>query len=97
MSPEQLLETAALLGVFVLLAGGYGALYGLGQLRAQPALIVAGFATYVVQCGTMAVLLLDTPLLGWWKAFLAVSCALYLAIPPLTWRYLNRLHNEPGP
>jgi hypothetical protein len=92
MSPTQLLQTAALLGLFVLLAGSYGVLYGLGQLRGRQKLVVAAFASYALQCAVAAALLLATPLLGGWKAFIAVSCALYLAVPPLTWRYLTALH-----
>ena len=92
MNPEQVLETAALLGLFVLLAGGYGLLYGLGQLRRRRDLIVACFACYGLQCIVVVAVLLFTPLLGWWKAFIALSCALYLAIPPVTWRYLTALH-----
>jgi len=92
MSAAQLLETAALLGLFVSLAGAYGLLYGLGRLRQRRALIVAGFASYGLQCVVTIALLLLTPLLGGWKAFIALSCAIYLAIPPLTWRYLAALH-----
>jgi len=92
MSAAQLLQTAALLGLFVLLAGGYGLLYGLGQLRDRRNLVVAAFASYALQCIVAAALLLFTPLLAWWKAFIAISCAAYLVIPPVTWRYLTGLH-----
>lgn len=93
MSPAQLLETAALLALFVLLAGGYGLLYGLGQLRHRHWLIVAAFASYGLQCAVTIAILLLTPLFPWWKGLIALSCAIYLAIPPLTWRYLAALHH----
>ena len=92
MSPAQMLQTSGLLGLFVLLAGGYGLLYGLGQLRHRRELIRAGFASYALQCLVAVAVLAFTPLLGWWKAFIALSCALYCFIPPVTWRYLTLLH-----
>jgi len=92
MSAEQMLETSILLGLFVLLAGGYGVLYGLGQLRRRRDLVMASFASYGLQCMVAAAVLLFTPLLGWWKAFIGLSCALYCLLPPITWRYLTLLH-----
>ncbi len=92
MSPAQMLETSGLLGLFVLLAGCYGLLYGLGHLHHRRDLIRAGFASYALQCAVAVAVLMFTPLLGWWKAFIALSCVLYCAIPPVTWRYLTLLH-----
>jgi hypothetical protein len=92
MSAAGMLETAALLGLFVSLAGAYGVLYGLGRLQRRRALIVAGFASYALQCAVTIALLLLTPLLGWWKAFVVLSCAIYFAIPPVTLRCLVALH-----
>ncbi len=92
MSAAQLLQTTALLGLFVLLAGSYGLLYGLGRLRDRRDLVVAAFTSYVLQCIVAAALLLFTPLLAWWKTFIAISCVAYLVIPPITWRYLTALH-----
>jgi hypothetical protein len=92
MKPPELLETAVLLGLFVLLGGGYGVLYGLGRLRRRNDLVVAGFASYALQCVVAAVVLWLTPLLLWWKVFVGLSCAAYVAIPPVVWRYLTTLH-----
>lgn len=92
MSAAQMLATASLLGLFVLFAFGYGLLYGLGRLHRRRALIGAGFTSYGLQCLVTAAVLLFTPLLGWWKALVALSCALYFAIPPVTWRSLAALH-----
>ena len=92
MSAAQVLQTACLLGLFVLLAGCYGVLYGLGHLRGRREWVTAGFVAYGVQCVIALAVLFFTPLVAWWKAFIGLSCALYLAIPPVTWRYLARLH-----
>lgn len=92
MSPVDMLATASLLGVFVLLAFCYGMLYGLGQLRSRRGLISAGYAVYGLQCLVAAAVLAFTPLLGWWKVVIALSCAAYLFIPPVTWRSLTALH-----
>lgn len=94
MNAAQLLETAVFLALFVLLAGGYGLLYGLGQLRHRRSLMVAAFASYGLQCVVTIALLLLTPLLAWWKGLIALSCAIYFAIPPITWRYLAALHHS---
>jgi hypothetical protein len=96
MSGAQLLQSAALLGLFVLLAFGYGLLYGFGRLRGRRALVVAAFAVYALQCAIAAAVLAFTPLLAWWKAFVALSCALYFFIPPLAWRGLAALHRLDG-
>jgi hypothetical protein len=95
MSAPQLLQTAGLLGLFVLLAGGYGLLYGLGRLRERRGLVLAGFASYALQCVVAVAVLLDAPI-GGWKAFVALSCAIYLFIPPVTWRCLAALHAHEG-
>ncbi len=92
MTPTQMLQTSGLLGLFVLFAGGYGLLYGLGRLRHRRDLLHVGFASYALQCLVALAVLAFTPLLAWWKAFIALSCVLYCAIPPVTWRYLTLLH-----
>lgn len=92
MSGPEMLRTAALLGLFVLLAGCYGVGYGLGRLRGGREWTVAGYVAYGLQCAVAGALLAFTPLLAWWKAFIILSCALYLGIPPLAWRWLSALH-----
>ncbi|HEX6796052.1 MAG TPA: hypothetical protein VF304_19615 [Casimicrobiaceae bacterium] len=92
MTPPQLLETSTLLGLFVLLAGAYGLLYGLGRLHGRRELIAAGFTSYLLQCAVAAALLWRTPLLDGWKTFIGISSAAYLLLPPLVWRYLSALH-----
>ena len=91
MSALQMLGTSLLLGLFVLLAGCYGLLYCLGRLRASRSLVRAGFVAYLLQ-GVAAGLLASGALDLWWKALLVASFVAYLAIPPLTWRFLEQLH-----
>lgn len=86
--------TSLLLGLFVLLAGCYGVLYCFGRLRADDRLGRAAAFAYLLQ-GIATVLLALTALDFWWKALLLASFVAYLPIPPLTWRFLENLH-EPG-
>ena len=91
MSAAQMLATSLLLGLFVLLAGCYGVLYCLGRLRANRRFGRAAVAAYLLQ-GISTCLLALTPLDFWWKALLLASFVAYLPIPPLTWRFLEILH-----
>jgi hypothetical protein len=91
MSAVQMLGTSLLLGLFVLLAGCYGVLYCLGRLRANRWLRRAAVTAYLLQGITTGLLAL-TPLDLWWKALLLASFVAYLPIPPLTWRFLELLH-----
>ena len=91
MTAAQMLGTSLLLGAFVLLAGCYGLLYCLGRLRASRGLVRAAAAAYLLQ-GVTAGLLALSPLDQWWKGLLLASFVAFGAIPPLTWRVLERLH-----
>jgi len=91
MTAAQMLGTSLLLGAFVLLAGGYGLLYCLGRLRASRGLGHAAAAACLLQ-GVTAGLLALSSLDLWWKALLLASFVVFAAIPPLTWRFLERLH-----
>jgi hypothetical protein len=91
MTAAQMLGTSLLLGLFVLLAGCYGLLYCLGRLRASRNLVRAAVAAYLLQ-GVTTGLLASSALDLWWKALLVASFVAYLAIPPLTWRFLEQLH-----
>jgi hypothetical protein len=87
-----LLETALLLGAFVLLAGCYGVLYGVGRLVGRRAALAASFACYALQCAVAAAVIARAPLADFWKAFIAASTLAYLVIPPITWRFLEKTH-----
>ena len=86
-----MVATSLLLGVFVLMAGCYGALFCFARLRRDRRLARAAVACYGLQAVTAA-LLMVTALDFWWKALLLASLAAYWPIPPLTWRFLERLH-----
>jgi hypothetical protein len=92
MTPQALVLTALLLGLFVLAGGAYGSLYAAGRLCASDTLRRAGFAFYGAQALLVAAVWLTTPLFLGWKVFVALSCLAYGFIPPVTLNYLERLH-----
>jgi hypothetical protein len=96
MSPEDLIRTSLLLGAFVLLAGLYGLLYSAGLLFNNQGLFVAGQVSFGLQCLVTLAIILMTPLAPWWKLLVVVSSAIYCCIPPVTWRYLQRIHEREG-
>lgn len=89
MTPVALIETALLLGLFVLAGGGYGGLYAIGRLRARAGLVVAGRACWIVAMALALVIALYTPLDLGWKLLILGSAVVYAVIPPMTWRYLQ--------
>lgn len=92
MTPHAMIATALMLGGFVAAAGTYGLLYCLYRLWRRPGLRTASFVSYGVLCALTAAILALTPLHFGWKILVAASCLAYLAIPPITWRHLQRLH-----
>ena len=94
MTASALLETAALLGLFVLAGGGYGSLYSAGRLWSRPALIRAGGICWALTFVLALTIAIHTPLDPGWKLLILASAVVYAVIPPLTWRYLERLHDE---
>ena len=92
MTPGEMVLTALLLGLFVALAGCYGVLFCVGRLRANRALLYAAYTAYGMQAAVAASLVLSSSLGEWWKLLVAASCAVYLPIPPATWRFLESLH-----
>jgi hypothetical protein len=92
MTGLALLKAGLLLGLFVLLAGCYGVLYGIGRLLQRRAPMTGGFLCYGLQCAVAATVVAHTPLTDFWKAFIAASAAAYFFIPPITWRFLERNH-----
>ena len=99
MTPLQLLATSFLLGFFVLLAGCYGVLYCLGRLGISVTMLRGSYIAYVLQALVAVGIAASTPLELWWKVLVVASCIAYLPIPPVTWRYLEKLHQpkEPQP
>lgn len=92
MSAAALLETAVLLGLFVLAGGGYGGLYSIGRLRARQGLVRAGGACWGAAFTLALAIFALTPLDVGWKLLILASALVYAVIPPVTWRYLERLH-----
>lgn len=92
MTGLALLQGGLMLGLFVLLAGLYGVLYGVGRLLHRRAPMTGGFLCYGLQCAVAAVVVTRTPLADFWKAFIAASALAYFFIPPITWRFLERSH-----
>ena len=94
MTPEKLLLTSGLLGIFVLFGGAYGTLFTYGSYARRAKLVAFSQLCYGVQCVVAVAILALSPLWWYWKVFLSLSCAAYFFIPPLTLRYLIRLHQS---
>ena len=94
MTPSEMLATALLLGGFVTAAGTYGLLYCVARIWDHKMLRAGGYLSYAGLCLIAFTLVAFTPLHAGWKVLVAASCAVYLMIPPVTWRYLARLHRE---
>lgn len=94
MTPHAMVTTALLLGAFVLLAGLYGFFYTLAMLFHRSDFKSVSYGCYALHFGVMMVIVVVTPLGVWWKALIAASCLAYFGIPPVTWRYLVKLHEE---
>jgi hypothetical protein len=96
MSPAVFLVTSALLGFMVLAAGVYALLYGAARFKKSRALLIAAGLAYAMLALDAAGIVVATPLAPAWKLMIAASALAYLAIPPLTWRYLQYTHREEG-
>lgn len=93
MTPSALVMTSLLLGVFVLAGGGYGGLYGAGRLTARRHFMLAAYACYGIQLALVITILVATPLAPMWKTFIVISGLVYAVVPPMTWRFLQQLHD----
>lgn len=92
MSALSVIETSIMLGLFVLLAGGYALLYGAAQLRGSRALVYAAYACYALQGAvTLALIAISSLALGWLILIVASYVACY-KVPHITWSYLNLIH-----
>jgi hypothetical protein len=96
VTSDALIASALLLGAFVVLAGVYGLLYSLAMLLERPSLKSAGYFFYLAHFIVMLTIVFATPLGAWWKLLIAISSIAYLTIPPITWRYLTRIHRDEG-
>ena len=92
MTGLSLLATALLLGMYVVLAGCYGLLYAIARLQGGPTLRRAAISVYVSHGVVAMAIVVWTPLGSGWKALIVASSIAFFAIPPITWRYLQRIH-----
>jgi hypothetical protein len=96
MTPQLVLVTSLLLGAFVVAAGAYGVLYGLGRARESRGLLRAATIAYGALCAVAVTIMVIAPLGMGWKVLIGASALVYYAIPPVTWRHLNRIHRDHG-
>lgn len=94
MTPTALIETSLLMGLFVLAGGAYGTLYAFGRLRSRPNLVRMARVCYVLTFGCAVAIAVLTPLDDGWKLLILVSAAVYIVIPPITWRHLENQHTQ---
>ena len=96
MTPQLVLVTSLLLGAFVAAAGAYGVLYGIGRARESRGLRRAAMIAYGALCAVAVTIMVISPLTMGWKLLIGASALVYYAIPPITWRHLNRIHRDRG-
>lgn len=94
MTPWAVIETTILMGLLVLAGGVWAILYCLGRSRARKDLLWAAVASYAMALAIAIAIAVDTPLDLKWKLLIIVSALAYAGIPPMTLRYLERLHSE---
>jgi len=92
MSGLSLLETGLLLGLYVALGGSYGLVYAIAHLKGASILHGMSFILYALHGLVAIAIIVGTPLQVGWKGLVVVSSAAFLAIPPITWRFLRVTH-----
>jgi len=92
MTRLNLLETALLLGLYVALAGSYGLVYAFARLQDAAILRHTSVLIYALHAITAVAIVVWTPLEIGWKGLIVASSVAFFAIPPITWRYLERTH-----
>ncbi|MBV8132752.1 MAG: hypothetical protein JO282_09635 [Alphaproteobacteria bacterium] len=96
MSGLATLETGLLLGLYALLAGIWGVLWGLAQFRQTQICGRSAAAAYGLHVLAALTIILWTPLGFGWKSLIVGSSLVFLAIPPMTWRLLQHTHQKEG-
>jgi hypothetical protein len=94
MSALATLETGLLLGLYALLAGIWGVLWALAQLRPMPIVERSAVAAYGLHVLAAVTIVSCTPLGFGWKCLIVGSSLAFLVIPPITWRLLQRTHDN---
>ena len=96
MSALATLETGLLLGLYALLAGIWGVLWALAQFRETPIFRRSAAAAYGLHILAALTIILWTPLGFGWKCLIVGSSLVFLAIPPITWHFLQHTHQNGG-
>ena len=96
MSALAILETGLLLGLYALLAGIWGVLWALAQIRKRPIYRRLAIAAYGLHALAALTIILSTPLGSGWKCLIVVSSFVFLVLPPMTWRLLECTHQNKG-
>ena len=96
MSALATLEAGLLLGLYALLAGMWGVLWALAQFRKRLMYGWLAIAAYGLHALAALTIILSTPLGSGWKCLIVASSFAFLAMPPMTWRFLRHTHHN-GP
>jgi hypothetical protein len=94
MTALAILETGLMLGLYVLLAGVWGVLYTLAHLSKTRLVGHSATAAYGLHTLAALIIILGSSLGVGWKCLIAGSSLMILAIPPLTWRFLQYSHRD---
>ena len=94
MNALATLETGLLLGLYALLAGIWGVLWAVAQLRPTPIVARSAVAAYGLHAVAALAIVLWTPLGLGWKCLIVGSSLAFLALPPMTWRFLQHTHRD---
>lgn len=92
MNPAALLYTAGLLGLLALAGGGYGSLYTVSKLQSKYSMFYGAVVCYAAVAALAALIAWSTPLAVGWKILIVASALIYAAVPPMTWRFLVKMH-----
>jgi hypothetical protein len=92
MTQLDLLETGLLLGLYVLLAGAWGVLYAVARLCRMTIFRGAAAVVYGLHGLAALAVIMRTPLGIGWKCLILASSLIFLAIPPVAWRFLQHIH-----
>ena len=94
MNALATLETGLLLGLYALLAGIWGVLFALAQLRERSIFRQSAAVAYGLHAVAALAIVLWTPLGLGWKCLIVGSSLAFLALPPMTWRFLHHTHRD---
>ena len=96
MSALATLETGLLLGLYALLAGTWGVLWALAQVRQAPIFGRSAAAAYGLHILAALTIILWTPLGFGWKCLIVGSSLVFFVMPWMTWRFLQHTHQNGG-